>query len=108
MDYKDFGARVRRRRQQLGWTQEYLARELGVSTSFIGHVERGSRKASLETLVSIAKCMNISVDYLLAASLELPSPPEYPQPLHDSHKRAKFNELVRSLHCYLDNEEDEP
>ena len=107
MDYNDFGARVRRRRQQLGWTQEQLARELGVSTSFIGHVERGSRKASLETLVSIAKCMNVSADYLLATSLEIPSPQEYPQPLHDPHKRTKFCELVRDLHRYLEDEDDD-
>ena len=70
MDYKDFGDRVRRKRQQKGWTQEILAKELGVSTSFVGHIERGSRKASLETLVQIANVLCVSVDYLLAASLE--------------------------------------
>ena len=106
MDYNDFGARVRRRRQQLGWTQEQLARELGVSTSFIGHVERGSRKASLETLVAIAKCMNISVDYLLAASLDIPSSPDYPKLLRDPNRRARFNELVHDLHRYLEDEEE--
>ena len=70
MDYKDFGERVRRKRQQKGWTQEMLAKELGISTSFVGHIERGSRKASLETLVQIANVLDVSMDYLLAASLE--------------------------------------
>lgn len=70
MDYKDFGERVRKRRQQKGWTQEMLAKELGVSTSFVGHIERGSRKASLETLVQIVNVLDVSADYLLAGSLE--------------------------------------
>ena len=70
MDYKDFGERVRKRRQQKGWTQEMLAKELGVSTSFVGHIERGSRKASLETLVQIINVLDVSADYLLAGSLE--------------------------------------
>ena len=70
MDYVDLGKRVRLKRLQLGWTQEYLAREIGVSTSFVGHVERGSRKASLETLVALANAMDVSIDNLLYASLK--------------------------------------
>ena len=69
MDYIDLGRRIRKQRSQLGWTQEALAERVGVSTSFIGHVERGTRKASLETLVSIANAINVSLDYLLSGSL---------------------------------------
>ena len=69
MDYIDLGHRVRKQRIQLGWTQEKLAERINVSTSFVGHVERGTRKASLETLVSMANALNVSLDYLLAASL---------------------------------------
>ena len=36
-----------------------------VSTSFIGHVERGTRKASLETIVNIGACLQASMDHLL-------------------------------------------
>lgn len=69
MDYVDLGKRVRARRAALNWTQEYLAREISVSTSFIGHIERGSRKASIDTLVELANAMQISTDELLGGSL---------------------------------------
>ena len=69
MDYVDLGKQVRARRMELNWTQEYLAREIGVSTSFIGHIERGSRKASIDTLVMLANAMQISTDELLGGSL---------------------------------------
>jgi len=69
MDYEDLGRRVRAQRMALGWTQEYLAREIGVSTSFIGHIERGSRKASIDTLVMLANAMQTSTDELLKGSL---------------------------------------
>jgi len=70
MDYLDLGKRVRARRTELNWTQEKLAQEIGVSTSFIGHIERGSRKASIDTLVQLANAMQISVDSLLKGSLK--------------------------------------
>ncbi len=69
MNYMELGQRVRARRAELNWTQERLAQEIGVSTSFIGHIERGSRRASLDTLVLIANAMEISTDELLQDSL---------------------------------------
>lgn len=73
MDYVDLGKRVRARRTALNWTQEHLAQEIGVSTSFIGHIERGSRKASIDTLVMLANAMQISTDELLGGSLSMPN-----------------------------------
>lgn len=70
MDYKDLGARLRKLRIRAQMTQEELAQEIEVSTSFVGHIERGSRKASLETMVKIANAMEISLDYLLSGSLQ--------------------------------------
>ena len=55
MDYFALGKRIRKRRVEQGMTQEQLARQVGVTTSFIGHLERGSRKASLETLVALKR-----------------------------------------------------
>ena len=57
MDYLALGKRIRKRRVEQGMTQEQLARQVGVTTSFIGHLERGSRKASLETLVALANAL---------------------------------------------------
>lgn len=65
MDYVQLGKRVRIRRNILELTQEELAERIGVSTSFIGHIERGSRKLSVETLYAICKALETSADFLL-------------------------------------------
>lgn len=69
MDYVDLGKRIREKRREQKMTQEQLAAAIGVCTSFIGHIERGSRKASLETLVLLANTLHVSLDYLLSGSL---------------------------------------
>ena len=63
-DYMALGSRVRECRQTMDMTQGQLARYAGVTASFIGHIERGEKKASLETLVRIAEVLNTTLDYL--------------------------------------------
>lgn len=70
MDYEDLGNRIRKQRVLMKMSREQLAREIGVTTSYIGHIERGLRSASLETLVEIANQLEIGLDYLLAASMK--------------------------------------
>jgi len=69
MDYQDLGNRIRKQRILMNLSREKLAEEIGVTTSYIGHIERGLRSASLETLVDIANRLQIGLDYLLSASL---------------------------------------
>lgn len=65
MDYKAIGKRVRLRRQIMELTQEELAEKIGVCTSFVGHIERGTRKLSVETLYALCKALKTSSDFLL-------------------------------------------
>lgn len=69
MDYKDMGSRIRAVRRQQSLTQEHLAEKIGISASFLGHIERGTRVASLETLVALCNELNVAPEYLLRASL---------------------------------------
>ena len=71
MDYKSLGTRIRLQRKLCGLTQEKLASSAGISISFLGHIERGSRKASLDTLVNISNVMKVSPDVLLQDSLNV-------------------------------------
>ena len=59
------GQRIRRLRLMKGMTQERLAERLGLSVSFVGHMERGSRLASLETLIGLSEELGVSADFLL-------------------------------------------
>lgn len=65
MDFAKLGKRVKVRRHVLGLTQEELAEKLGVCTSYIGHIERGSRKLSVETLYGLCNVLGVSADFLL-------------------------------------------
>ena len=70
INYKDMGQRIRVLRRKNGMTQEELAEKAGISASFMGHIERGSRIASLETLVLLCNTLKTSPQFLLAASLD--------------------------------------
>lgn len=65
MDYVAMGARIRAYRKQRGLTQAALAKNVGISTSFIGHIERGTRIASLETLVGLSEILDVSIDTIV-------------------------------------------
>jgi len=69
MDYEKLGVRVRQERERNNLTQSELARKVGVTGSFIGHIERGEKKASVETLVALCNALEISPSVLLRDSL---------------------------------------
>lgn len=71
VDYKAIGKRIRRLRKEAQKTQAHLAEEAGISLSFLGHIERGSRVLSVETLLGIANALNVSTDSLLRDSLDI-------------------------------------
>lgn len=66
MNYVDFGRRVKHLRKEKGITQDELALNVGISASFLGHIERGTRVASLETLVKLCHALNTHPNHLLA------------------------------------------
>ena len=69
MDYEALGRQVRQQRKLLKMTQEELATAADVSTSYIGHIERGLKRCSLETLIGISNALNVTPDILLQDSL---------------------------------------
>lgn len=76
MNYTALGKRIRYRRKALQMTQAQAAKSVGISLSFYGHIERGTRKASIETLVSIANGLKANTDWLLEDSLDATMPRE--------------------------------
>lgn len=65
IDYIEIGRKIRQARAEHSYSQEELAELCGISTAFLGHIERGTRAMSLETLVSVSSALNLSLDYLL-------------------------------------------
>ena len=70
MDYITLGQRIRDLRQKRGLTQEQLAELADLSTPYVSHLERGTKKASLAVLVRLAECLSVTVDRLLTGNQE--------------------------------------
>ena len=65
IDYISIGQKIRQARIDHSYSQEQVAEMCEISTAFLGHIERGTRSMSLETLVKICSVLNLSIDYLL-------------------------------------------
>jgi transcriptional regulator with XRE-family HTH domain len=64
MEAEKWGRRIRAYRKLKGYTQESFSRELGVSVSILGEIERGNRLPAGDLLERIAHSLKISVDDL--------------------------------------------
>ena len=65
MDWKAIGKRIRARRRAMDMTQAQLAEAVGVCTSFIGHIENGSRVMSLETFIGICRVLGVPLNSIV-------------------------------------------
>ena len=64
-DYISLGERIRKVRTKKQLTQEQLAEACDLSAAHIGHIERGTRALSIESLITISNVLGVSTDYLL-------------------------------------------
>jgi transcriptional regulator with XRE-family HTH domain len=62
------GERVKKRRSELEWTQEFLAQKVGISKSFLSDLENGKRSVSADNLLELAKALSLTLDYLMEGS----------------------------------------
>lgn len=65
LQYDAIGLRIRARRLALRLTQEKLAERVDISTSFVGHLERGEKIPSVDTLARLCAALDLSLDYLV-------------------------------------------
>ena len=64
-DYVLIGERIKFCRQQRSLTQERLAEMVALTPGFISLIETGKKRASLETLLSLCRALNITLNDLL-------------------------------------------
>jgi len=55
-----FGQTVRRLRTERRWTQEDLAEAAGLTTTYVGQVERGDKVPSLTVVLKLARGLSVS------------------------------------------------
>ena len=58
------GARIRRLREQRGWSQETFAHESGFARSFTSGLELGKKDIRLSTILKLSRIFGLSISQL--------------------------------------------
>ena len=107
IDYKELGKRIRTERRRQDLTQEKLAEMAEISNSFMGHIERGGRTLSIETLAKIANVLNMSIEYIICGENNY-QPDMLPEEIHDAinrmsnSQRKVFLSIMKTLAAHQD------
>ena len=78
MDHTALGERIRTMRRARKLTQVELGELTNISPSFIGHIERGTRVMSVETLMALSHALECTPNELLGVE-SAPVEPNLPQ-----------------------------
>lgn len=62
--YVIIGKKIAEERQKRNLSQEHLAEITNLHRNYIGYIERGEKRATLDTLYQITKALNISLEWL--------------------------------------------
>lgn len=99
------GERIQNRREVLGMTQESFAKKINRATKYCSSIERGVCGMSVETMLAIAECLDMSIDYMLRgvpkktgreyATVEEQALLEYYLNHCDGQEKKKFMDIVR-------------
>lgn len=102
IDYVALGKRIRAERKRQELTQEQLAEMADISESFMGHIERGGRVLSVETLIKLANALNLSVEYIVCGEYNY-QPTTLPSEIHEAlarmsdRQRKVFLSIMKTL-----------
>jgi transcriptional regulator with XRE-family HTH domain len=94
-DPSRFGSRLRRLREERGWSISRLAQRSGVTQSYLSQIEGGKRQTpGMDTLISLARALETTLDDLTGfespANVRLGSmmQPQYSALIHEVEKRT--------------------
>jgi transcriptional regulator with XRE-family HTH domain len=86
-----FGQKLRELRKIEGWTQEEVAKKLGISKQTYSHYENENRKPSLDTIKQLAIVYGVDIDEIFADE------PQKTKALNPKEERDIALELERIL-----------
>ncbi len=56
-----FGARIKSIRGSKGWTQEYMAEKVDISTNYLSSIERGKENPTFDMLVKLSAALEVEM-----------------------------------------------
>ena len=62
---KQLGSVIRKKREELDYSQEEFAHHCGVHRTYMGAIERGERNISLMNIISVSNALNMKPSKLL-------------------------------------------
>ena len=66
LDFKEIGLRIQQLRAKKKMTQAELAEIIDTNQKHLSRIEGGYHRSSLDSIVAIAKALDVSIDYLVA------------------------------------------
>ena len=90
VDYNKIGQRIREQRKAKKLTMEQLAEMVNLSLSYIGHIERGTRVVSVETLTRLCEVLELDMHYVVFGCSSS----------YNARKMALLNELTELISKY--------
>ena len=71
---KEIGNRLKTCRNAIGLTQEQFSEKVELGTGSYANIESGQRLFSVDTLLRMARVLNVSADYILTGTYNLKNP----------------------------------
>ncbi len=68
--YNTIGENIRLFRKKAGLSLKDLSQKSGISTSFLGNIEKGTRKPTLYTIEKLADTLDVSITSLMTYRLK--------------------------------------
>ena len=90
--------RIRKAREELGYTRERFAEKLDVSVSYLAELERGRTGISVKMLIRVCDLLGLSADYVLFGE-ERNADTQLLEKIHriDSRYMPLLNKMVTEL-----------
>lgn len=100
--FQALGRRIRELRTTKGWSQERFAEICGVHRTYMGHLERGEKNASLGSVARVARAFGVALSELLSGiDMESASTdngqPDETQTVKTSSKVGRSGDIARVL-----------
>lgn len=99
---KAIGRNIRNARKAQGMTQEKLAECMGVSSAYIGKLERGERTANLDNLSELANILTVPIESLVQGSVPIKNDGQLPNDFLDAVQKITKGCSKHTLQTMLD------
>lgn len=102
LDKQNMGLRIRKAREDRGYTREELSELIGISSNALANIERGQSGTQLEYFVRICKLLGLSADFaLFGETVERPTVQRIMELLGYQDERH-LEAIERSIRAMLD------